>query len=398
LILILFTIACDAPPTRFHPAETMHYPVGIAADPAGDFLYLNNTNFDVAFDYGNVIALDLNTHRLVAESAVQVPGFGGELVIHAPDGQDPRLYLPTRQGDSLVWLKVTRDEESNSPRLSCNDDASLVGLEATVCAGNYLLAVADDKDPNAGPGHEPFGAVFHQLTGSDVGHLYVSSFDGELSVFRVDESGQPTLSDSQDLVFGLYDVAVHPQTQHVYATTKSANVLMNMQVSDNGDEEKVGIEVGNSIVVTNATLGTDFGRGIAFNAAGTRAWVAYRTPPSLLVVDTSLDSDGMPRNRVLDAIAVGNGPADVVVAPSAADGSELVYVSTYNADQIYVIDPHLMIVVDVIDTGNGPFDMTVVKNDDRFRLYVSLFEENAIGVIELDRATGFYHQEVARVP
>lgn len=217
-------------------------------------------------------------------------------------------------------------------------------------------------------------------------------------MFRLSEQGAPYFSKDVDMVIGTYGVAVHPQVEQVYATSKFANVLQRVSVSDQGSTFVPELNVEKSIVVTNATLGNDFGRGIAFNAAGTRAYVAYRSPPSLLIVDTSLDENGQPANRVLNSVVVGNSPSDVVVSPSGPDGRELVYVSAYSVNQIYVVDPQLMLVMGVIDTGKGPFSMAVVKNEERFRLYVSLFEEHSIGVVELDWTSPFYHQEVARVP
>ncbi|HIA03009.1 MAG TPA: YncE family protein [Myxococcales bacterium] len=425
-VLLLFAVGCTAPAVHDHPADSLHFPIGVAADPAGDFLYINNTNFDLAYETGTVVALDLNTHRLVPESVVRVPGFGGKMVVHAVPKQDTHLYLPTRVQNALVWITVSRDLDSDSPRLSCNSSAANAE-EAQSCGGENVLVLSDsvtaaaecgsawvknEKDDSKGlnsgsafqacegggpAGKEPFGATISDRAG-DVANLYVGSFGGNLSVFRLSEQGAPYFSKDVDMVIGTYGVAVHPQVEQVYATSKFANVLQSVSVSDQGSTFVPDLNVEKSIVVTNATLGKDFGRGIAFNAAGTRAYVAYRSPPSLLIVDTSLDENGQPANRVLNSVVVGNGPADVVVSPSGPDGRELVYVSAYSVNQIYVVDPQLMLVVDVIDTGKGPFSMAVVKNEERFRLYFSLFEEHLIGVVELDWTSPFYHQEIARVP
>jgi hypothetical protein len=426
VLLVILAMGCT-PSEKLHPTDMLYFPIGVAADPAGDFLYVNSSNFDLAYDYGTVVALDLSTHRLVAESAVQVPSFGGELVLRDNGDLGAQMYLPTRDGNTVVWIDIERDNESSAPRLACNDDESVTEEAATICAGSHVLVLADPVDAAAacgsawdtsldsenpqgldnasaavnceggGPGEEPFGAAVSARPG-EVPHLYVGSFGGDLSVFRLSETGAPFFSKEVDVVVGTYDVAVHPQVEQVYATTKFANVVQNILIGDDSGASAVDVSVESSIVVSNDTIGIDFGRGIAFNATGTRAFVAYRTPPTLVIVDTEIDADGKPVNRILAAVPVGSDPAIVAVAPSGPGGSERVYVSAFLADQVWVVDPRLAVVVDVIDVGDGPYDMAVAKNGDRFRLYVSLFEENAIGVIELDIKKAFYHQEVARVP
>ena len=74
------------------------------------------------------------------------------------------------------------------------------------------------------------------------------------------------------------------------------------------------------------------------------------------------------------------------------------YVTLFDADEVAVIDPERLEVVAVIPTGRGPFDITIIDRPGLRRAYVTLFESNAVAVIELDPESVFYHQEIARVP
>ena len=68
-------------------------------------------------------------------------------------------------------------------------------------------------------------------------------------------------------------------------------------------------------------------------------------------------------------------------------------------DRIDVVDPALGVVVDTIRTGNGPFGMAYVRNPELGidKLYVALFHEQSVGVIELDPASPYHHTVVAEI-
>ncbi|MFT7624506.1 MAG: DNA-binding beta-propeller fold protein YncE, partial [Myxococcota bacterium] len=217
--------------------------------------------------------------------------------------------------------------------------------------------------------------------------------------------GVPAFQQQVNLDTGTYGLAVHPVTGAAYTTTKFGIGISKVTVAEapltsTGEAPTDPLEVTaeRTLVVSNSTAGRDFGRGLAFNKDGTLAFAAYRTPPSLLVVDTSVDAAGQEADRLLDMIPLPDGPASVAVGNTGPNGRELVYITLFNADKVAVVDPALADVVALIDVGNAPFDLAIVERDDLKRAYVTLFEENAIGVIELDSTSSFYHQEIARIP
>jgi len=393
-------LGCTTVEGTDHPADSLRYPIGIVADPAGDYVYVVNSNFDLAHVGGAIVPLDLETNKLVSESAVQVNSFGGRLALREVDGKAVGLYLPARGTNTLTWVELSREEETGAPRLSCSETAPEAGRLAT-CNGRYVFG---GDEALVLPGVDPFGVTLRPPMGDEPGYVITSAFDGTASVFRLSDEGQPTLAHQETLTLGTYDLAMHPVTGHAYATSKFANVVFTLDVNevnpDTDPETDGGITVTSdpAVVVTNPTPGKDLARGFAFNAAGTLGFIAYRAPPSLVVVDTSVAPTGEVANRVLDSVPLADGPASVAVAPTGADGRELVYVTLYDAAQIAVVDPKLFDVIAVIDVGQGPFDLVIVQNEKRKRAYVTLFEENAVAVIDVDPESPFYHQEIARVP
>ena len=99
------------------------------------------------------------------------------------------------------------------------------------------------------------------------------------------------------------------------------------------------------------------------------------------------------------AADVGARPSKVLLAPSGAGGSNLIYVVCYGDEQIYVVDPVTLDVVEIIDVPGGPYDMAIVHRPDknRFRAYITVFERDSVAVLELDRTSPFFHQVVANI-
>lgn len=380
-----------------HPTDDLHFPVSIVADPAGDYIYVVNTNFDLRYFGGNVVAIDTKTGKVVPDSAVQIASFGGEIAVLERDGKAHRLYVTARENETLTWIAVTRNADG-TPKLFCADNGVDDGRVHT-CNGRNVFG---GKNEDTNTGEDPFGVVVQPPTDGQPGHVYTTAFDGTLTAFRLNADGDPEYVKQQELVSGAYDVAIHPLTNVVYSTNKRFARVLTVPADDQPDdslEEGFRLDLGDisTMFVSNPTKGRDFGRSMAFSGDGTLAFVAYRTPPSLLVVDTSLTAAGRPRNQLLDTIPLGDGPAGVTVAKTGPGGAERVYVTLYNADEVAVIDPALREVTAFIRVGDGPFSLEVAATPHGVRGYVTLFEESRIGVLDLDPDSAFYHQEIARI-
>ena len=407
--IVAFTLGCDRFTGTDHPPEEVRFPVGIAADSDGKHIYVVNSNFDLAFNGGTVVAIDVDTHKVVSGATVQTASFGGNLAAHSKDGVVTDLYLVAREGNTLTWIDVGRNGEA--PTLGCRDESVPAG-EAHECQGSHRVAF-DGADISVGT--DPFGVAIVPARDGRPATLLTTAFSGTMTVLELDEDGKPDLTRHVGVAGGAYGLAVHPLTGDAYVSSKSLNAVFtvgfengpqpapidalgNPVTLDPEAEPKLEVDVRTSVVITNPVSGRDFGRGMAMNADGTLTFVAYRSPTSLLVIDTSLDVGGAPQNRLLDSVPLPDGPSAVVVAPTGKNGEELVYVTLFNSDEVAVIDPAGLQVIARIPTGNGPFDLVTVIRDDLKRAYVTLFESASVAVIELDASSPFYHQEIARIP
>ena len=132
----------------------------------------------------------------------------------------------------------------------------------------------------------------------------------------------------------------------------------------------------------------DYGRGMAFATDYSRLYVAWRSPSSLQILDVVPDATGVPNNRLVDSIALGKKPSEIVVAPTGPGGRDLVYISLFGEDAVWVVDPALRAVVATIPmrlavqepgqdariVRGSPFALSAVHVPSRgWQLYAALF-------------------------
>ena len=446
-----------------HPIDRLHYPVAIAADPSGDYVYVVNSDFDVRYRTGSVIAIDLATNQLVPGSAIGIGKFGGEVVLYPTGDPDRRLagYVPARSDAKLFWFYVEGGADGTPPNLVCRTSLPGEPDEIEECEASFVIDAAvrprlplDDEgltDEEAAAragepvrmtvGRDAFGVAIYRgergvgdyllMTNPRSGRVGVFGIDGGIPVDRdtkfggqpapssdyrdygdgegtrwgaLSKVGEPVFLESWSLLGGSYTAAVSPVDGFAYATNKLSNVVVPFRIGEVADPDGLPRlwpepeDLSVFTIVNSSSLG-DYGRSIAFNRDGTRAYLAYRNPSSLVVIDKQQDDDGAHRDRFVSAVDLGLRPSKVLLAPSAADGGDLLYVVCYGDEQVYVVDPVALDVVDIIEVPGGPYDMAIVHapEKDRFRAYVTVFERDAVAVIELDRASPFFHQVTAYV-
>jgi DNA-binding beta-propeller fold protein YncE len=136
-------------------------------------------------------------------------------------------------------------------------------------------------------------------------------------------------------------------------------------------------------------------RGIAFSEDGTRALVVDRAPPGLVLIDTSLE-DGLPRNEIIDAVALCPEPS--LLYMKKVGGANRAFVVCFAAGTAYVVDTDALRVVDTILLGQGPNAMAFALDDPTQPLaFVANYVENVIGVIDLLPGSPTEHQLIARI-
>lgn len=407
---------------RPSPQAGLHYPASLAMTPDGRYLLTVNTNFDLLYDGGSVTVTDVVTHEFVANAAIEVPSYAGVLALRTAASGQLVGYLPDRSRGALNWFFVEEDTDGR-PVLRCSETASTApagSSNARTCTPAFRVEESRNESGTIDLGSDPFGIGIREPLADESPYLFTGALsDGTLGVFELDGAGRPSLVDARRLGdAGLYGITSSPRNGLTYVTTQFAQRMYAIvtKPSPIAVEDLVAIdepapsvddpvEVDSPIVdiavvnLPNADAGSSYAQTVLFDPNRDRAYVAFRAPSAVAVVDTSPDETGSPRNSLLRWISVGNRPAEMALVPRSDGQGALLYVVCFGSDDVYVIDTESLSVVDVIETGDGPFDIvtTNLPSLGIHRAYVSLFDGDAIAVIELDPTSPFFHQVVSHI-
>lgn len=143
---------------------------------------------------------------------------------------------------------------------------------------------------------------------------------------------------------------------------------------------------------TSPSGGPVFG-DIAFaDATGDTLYVLQTTPGALIRVDTSLDENGRPHDRVAGPpVEICNNPSRMKLWQDAG----LAFISCFRAALVYVVDLRANRVIESITTGTGPHDLAL--DPVRKMLYVANTLEGSVSVIHVDPEASTRFQEIARI-
>jgi hypothetical protein len=230
--------ACTTNPGIPPPLRRFHFPTAAAISPDSNFLYVVNSDFNLEFNGGTVVAVDLSLVRAAMNAcpghvcppplppsampstsstvnppcseaqppdsplepeAAFIPTSGGTVRInpYATDAAlrvDPatgrqRLYVTVRGDGTLTWIDV--DQESGHASLSCGLPTNCAGarIEGELCADSHRIGADPGRNSprrltmpalpvavNADP--DGFVVVAHQDPSAGRVSLYYDPFDG----------------------------------------------------------------------------------------------------------------------------------------------------------------------------------------------------------------------------
>lgn len=169
------------------------------------------------------------------------------------------------------------------------------------------------------------------------------------------------------------------------ATSRFTSNLTRFRVDTHAASHQIVVS---DTIEVDATSGGDNQRGIALSPSSDRAFVVSRAPESLLVVALA---DGLDASeRFIAVVEIGAQPSLVRVYEDAGYAlGYVVYVMCFADDQIFVVDPSINEVVDVIPTRRGPHDLAF---DPRAGVgYLANFLESTVSVIDVDPESSRYH-------
>jgi DNA-binding beta-propeller fold protein YncE len=405
------------------PLNALFYPVAAVTSSDGAWLYVVNSNFDLRYNGGTVVTMDLNAIRAAAVSRTMADGCRVDntsdgvpnalrcsasrfMVAGATRRINPfavdaaiaryadreRLYVAVRGDGSVTWFDL--DARGG---LSCGsggagslcDDAHRVGIDgASSPLGNRLppdpsaLAV----DPSRG-----WIMVSHQSTDATLARA-------SLLADRGARAGSPAnaapvvLNTLTGVTPGLSAVALipnsNPAARSTWVATSRTDAVLNFFQAYPGNpalqDSTPFLYRSAAVGITGLNRGVDSRSVIMDPAPGaSRMYVVSRSPESLLVVD--LGAENPSQITIRDVIPVPPGPSRLAASYDAATGRTQVYVVAYDARRISVVDPAEHRIVSETSTNRGPH--ALVRDPNGEFLYVVDFLDNAVEVLDLRART-----------
>ena len=371
------------------PHDRFIYPVATAVTNNGDYLMVVNSNFDLRYNAGTILMVDLQkvadtdgninneADVILKDRVLELGAYASDLKL-TPDGS--RALIPVRGESAVLVIDISNSGEihcGEEDDLRCDDDHRIKSTEDfDLPIEPYMVTSADFTYlPNNNNQTVTMGFITH-LAG------------GEVSLACLDKRTPPALIDVLDeLPEAVSGIAVQPGTNILFVTSRREAKISRLRLVY-GDAEfpcnrpyfyKLG-----TITVSGLSSGID-SRDVAFSPDGKYAFAANRSPDSLVIINTSEED---PSNKVVSIVEVGAEPSLVVPhMETDDDGNEklYVYVVCYEANRIYVIDPERREKESIIITREGPHSL--VFDPRRPKAYITHFVENTIGVIDLKTRT-----------
>lgn len=442
-LALLLATACNSGEPPAPELQALRLPTGATLAPDGAWLFVANSNLDLAESHSTLVAIDLpalyagmlapspvhtpstarapcrwadepdadwpfvecDPAQLIArEHAVLLPSGAGNIALDLPAGVDGpwRLLVPSALERLLSWVDVRR--EGAGIVLDCGQDPR------GQCASDYQV-------PNLLPDAariavDPLGARVAYLPHLLGGGFTLLDLDGEFGPEIAQARDDLLVESTNTEFFGGFaatarpcDPAAAPRSTQgcsrplVYVTQRFWPGIRSLSVNL-GLRQIVGFGAGLGSTrlqdVDKKLLGDRPLTGdLAFeDPAGERLLLVHTTPPALTRIDTSLNPAGDPQNAEIAAIPLCRNPNLLALHRPPGEAS-LALVSCYSDAQIAVVDLATFAAVATIDVEAGPNELIV--DGARRKLYVVQTMASTIAVIELDARTPGYLRRIARV-
>jgi YVTN family beta-propeller protein len=377
----------------------------------------------------NVLNCD---ERQYVKSAVKIGSFGSAIEIQpvSPVPGKSRLFVGVRGNASITWADVTRSSDPSNespPAFACNDSAA--GF--VECGTDHRVTDepnTDHADPPPVLPDEPYALAID--TNPTQPLLYVGHLRGGF-LSAVDLLDKPTLFGSFGSIFpgdingsvgvtSLTVQAIGVNTGHVYATSRflpRAGAFIPIS-SGSGSVSPPPNNNSSTLFLANAgdvfaspLLGAE-ARGIQVIPGINRTYLLQRTPPALVGFDTLGG-----QNVATDVVEMCQGPtflhmsppyrpADVTTGATDTDTDKTLFVTCFEAGEVYVVDPYTPQIISIIEVGRGPAglafgcakppcDPTSPIGLDR--AYVVGFGANNVSVIDLAKDSPTRYHVIERI-
>ncbi len=450
VILLLGACAVEPPglqPPGFDPkkpgeAYDLYFPSGVVAHPNGRYAYVVNANTDLRYNaatlstisldyvdehqnfdaYGQRIeGLEDSRNRGAIVSALKIQSYGAQPVL---DGAAQRMFVATRQLGVLYSFDMA---DPAAP--SCGEAQSNTSCDAAhskdITGADFSAAfsVADTAEPWQ-------GAVVAPLEGLPGEFLYLTHMGaGAVTVYDVTPNaltnphglapvallGADTLGAA---VNGTASIAVAAGEGRVPVIYAGANRLLSVRqgtslsnmlfffepkvaLGQPGNRGAINLRdyFGGPTMLSDVKYIVTVPPGSHHFPAGSRVYALTRDPNSLLVLDASLDANGVPKNQVIDIVPLERLPsAATYVRAATPDARDLIYVSCYGDGSILMFDAGtLTLAGKLLALRQGPFALTTAYRSGRPFVLATYFTDDQLVMIDAGDADPSRHRLIGTV-
>jgi DNA-binding beta-propeller fold protein YncE len=207
------------------PTDQLFFPAGLAIDPGGDWLYVVNSNSDLRYNAGTVVAIDLRAaaedrarhdwqrcpnsafvpplsspprlccqdflDNAVADcdergyidgkATARVGSFGGSMVVQQVTPTTRRLFVAVRAEPSITFIDISL--AGGKVAMTCTDQAEVGSEKNPLCSNGWRLTTGPIQADNTPLPlqEEPHGMVLDD----GLGVIYVAHLGGVVSGLQV---------------------------------------------------------------------------------------------------------------------------------------------------------------------------------------------------------------------
>lgn len=420
-----------------------YFPTGIALSPSGNWLFLANSNFDLAFNAGVVQAFNVEKIATAARAcrdaaatlrakpddralatardaacganapsrfigaAVRIGAFAADLRSLPRTGTDPsaggRLLLPVRGDASLTTIDF--DEAGDQITLRCGPGARPGTFTARCQPGWRLGTDPARSDRGLVLGGEPFGVATSDVLDSkgapvDTVGAVVHQSTGNVSLFvSAANPGEPppgrlahilgNLATGGTGIAALDHVAVFDtvareerQVPRFLVTNRSQSNVLIVQYFPDPKPERSGFVLSAVVPISPQASGFDT-RGVVVDPpepGETRPTRVFLTNRTPAALVVGQIDPVTQSLSFYENLALPIGPSRLT--RTSIDGHTLILAASFDARSIVLYDPDSRRVSNVLRTHRGPYAMAV--DPVRKLGFISNFTDSTIQVIELD--------------
>jgi DNA-binding beta-propeller fold protein YncE len=381
-----------------------HFPFPVSVDlvetdvPGEGVLYVVNSNFNLRYNRGSVIAVDLAklqgnfalpvTRAIDLDNGfVYIDNFAGDVAAFTPAAGAKRfLYVPTRFQNRLYTVRA------DGTHLSCNDP--LPGEpDPRDCLDLGLSLGLTEKERT----EQPFGAAIQGKT------LYVTPLRPSdspagsgrndtafMAKLTLSERGLPPASTTPSDFISLGDApaealaavppsATNPTPNGIWvgglSISSSLGTSQTLRFFDGQNVSDLGVSTSTRIQEA---------RGVAPSTDGQRLYLTTRGPDGILVLDISA---GPETSKPLSFTPILRGPSFIQPIGRATAGKrDLVAVSCTDDNALVLYDDELGQVTGVVPGIEAPFGMAkgvLPGHADGVRLFVAAFGNDTVEVVDI---------------